>query len=76
MSVHAELPEFTPAFTINKVCGSGLKAVQLAAQAIRCGDADIIVAGGYRKHESGSIRFAKLPLGWPYGRFQSGRYHD
>ena len=46
MSVHAGLPEFTPAFTINKVCGSGLKAVQVAAQAIRCGDADIIVAGG------------------------------
>ena len=46
MSIHAGLPEFTPAFTINKVCGSGLKAVQLAAQAIQCGDADIIVAGG------------------------------
>ena len=46
MSVHAGLPESTPAYTINKVCGSGLKAVQLAAQAIRCDDADIIVAGG------------------------------
>ena len=46
MSIHAGLPEFTPAFTINKVCGSGLKAVQLATQAIQCGDADIIVAGG------------------------------
>ncbi|WP_309137205.1 beta-ketoacyl synthase N-terminal-like domain-containing protein, partial [Escherichia coli] len=46
MSIHAGISEFTPAFTINKVCGSGLKAVQLAAQAIRCGDADIIVAGG------------------------------
>ncbi len=40
------LPETTPALTINKVCGSGLKAVSLAAQAIRCGDADIIIAGG------------------------------
>ena len=37
MSIHAGVPEFTPAFTINKVCGSGLKAVQLAAQAIQCG---------------------------------------
>ena len=46
MSIHAGVPEFTPAFTINKVCGSGLKAVQLAAQAIQCGDADIVVAGG------------------------------
>jgi acetyl-CoA C-acetyltransferase len=40
------LPVEVPAMTINKVCGSGLKAVQLAVQAIRCGDADIIVAGG------------------------------
>ncbi len=40
------LPDRTPAMTINKVCGSGLKAVALAAQAIRCGDADCIVAGG------------------------------
>lgn len=35
-----------PAFTVNKVCGSGLKAIQLAAQAISCGDADVIIAGG------------------------------
>jgi acetyl-CoA C-acetyltransferase len=38
--------EFVPAMTINKVCGSGLKAVMLAAQAVRLGDADIVVAGG------------------------------
>ncbi len=42
----AGLPPEIPAFTINKVCGSGLKAVALAAQAIKAGDADIIVAGG------------------------------
>ena len=42
----AGLPASVPALTINKVCGSGLKAVQLAAQAIRCGDAEIIIAGG------------------------------
>lgn len=45
-SIQAGLPETTPALTINKVCGSGLKAVSLAAQAIRCGDADVIIAGG------------------------------
>jgi acetyl-CoA C-acetyltransferase len=45
-SIRAGLPHAIPAMTINKVCGSGLKAVMLAAQAIRCGDADIIVAGG------------------------------
>ncbi len=45
-SIGAGLLHGTPAMTINKVCGSGLKAVMLAAQAIRCGDADIVVAGG------------------------------
>lgn len=40
------LPKECPALTINKVCGSGLKAVHLAAQAIKCGDADIVIAGG------------------------------
>jgi len=42
----AGLPLTTPAFTINKVCGSGMKAVQLAAQAIALGDAQLVVAGG------------------------------
>ena len=42
----AGLPEETPAITINKVCGSGMKAVHLAAQAITAGDAEVIVAGG------------------------------
>lgn len=42
----AGLPVEVPAITVNKVCGSGLKAVALAAQAIRAGDADIIIAGG------------------------------
>jgi len=45
-SIKAGLPPEIPAMTINKVCGSGLKAVMLAAQAVRCGDADIVIAGG------------------------------
>ncbi|WP_278439985.1 acetyl-CoA C-acetyltransferase [Pseudomonas oryzihabitans] len=45
-AVKAGLPHEVPALTLNKVCGSGLKAVQLAVQAIRCGDAEIVVAGG------------------------------
>jgi acetyl-CoA C-acetyltransferase len=45
-SIKAGLPEQVPAMTINKVCGSGLKTVHLATQAILSGDADIIVAGG------------------------------
>jgi acetyl-CoA C-acetyltransferase len=44
--IHAGLPDTVPAMTIGKVCGSGLKATHLAAQAIRCGDADIVIAGG------------------------------
>ena len=44
--IKSGLPDTIPAFTINKVCGSGLKATHLATQAIRCGDADIIIAGG------------------------------
>ncbi|HEX5010313.1 MAG TPA: acetyl-CoA C-acetyltransferase [Planctomycetota bacterium] len=42
----AGIPDHTSALTVNKVCGSGLKAVVLAAQAIKCGDGDILVAGG------------------------------
>lgn len=45
-SIHAGIPERVPAMTINKVCGSGLKAVSMAAQAIALGDAEIMVAGG------------------------------
>ena len=46
VSVHAGIPVEVPSFTVNKVCGSGLKTVALAAQAIMAGEADIILAGG------------------------------
>jgi acetyl-CoA C-acetyltransferase len=46
VAIKAGLPESTPAVTVNKVCGSGLKAVTMAAQAVKCGDAEIVVAGG------------------------------
>ncbi|HYV96438.1 MAG TPA: acetyl-CoA C-acyltransferase, partial [Gemmatimonadaceae bacterium] len=45
-AIKAGVPNTVPAFAVNKVCGSGLQAVMLAAQAIRAGDADVIVAGG------------------------------
>ncbi|MDN7141655.1 acetyl-CoA C-acetyltransferase [Pseudomonas sp. JQ170] len=45
-AIKAGLPHAVPAMTLNKVCGSGLKALHLATQAIRCGDADVIIAGG------------------------------
>ena len=46
VSIQAGIPETVPAFTINKVCGSGLKSVVLAAQSILAGDNEIVVAGG------------------------------
>ncbi|MGE6659153.1 acetyl-CoA C-acetyltransferase [Pseudomonas sp. NPDC077408] len=45
-AMNAGLPHAVPAMTLNKVCGSGLKALHLAAQAIRCGDAEVVIAGG------------------------------
>ncbi len=50
--IHAGLPATIPALTINKVCGSGLKAVMLAAQAIKAGDAQCVVAGGQESMSS------------------------
>jgi acetyl-CoA C-acetyltransferase len=44
--IRAGIPDSVPGMTVNQVCGSGLKATHLAAQAIRCGDADIVIAGG------------------------------
>ncbi|WP_101675075.1 acetyl-CoA C-acetyltransferase [Alloalcanivorax mobilis] len=57
-SILAGLPDQVPALTINKVCGSGLKAVHLGSQAIRCGEADVIIAGG---QESMSLAPYVLP---------------
>ena len=45
-AIRAGISQYIPSFTINKVCGSGMKAVLLATQAIKAGDAEIIVAGG------------------------------
>ncbi|MYI46692.1 MAG: acetyl-CoA C-acyltransferase, partial [Gemmatimonadetes bacterium] len=46
-AVNGGVPASVPAVTVNKVCGSGLKAVMLAAQAVRAGDARLVVAGGF-----------------------------
>ena len=56
--------------------GTGLKAVQLAAQAIQYGEMQILSWLSGAENMIDTICFAKLPLGWPYGRFESGRYHD
>jgi acetyl-CoA C-acetyltransferase len=50
--IHGGVPPAVPALTINKVCGSGLKAVMLAAQSIRAGDAQVVVAGGQESMSS------------------------
>ncbi len=57
-SIFAGLPDAVPAMTITQVCGSGLKAVHLGSQAIRCGEADVIIAGG---QESMSLAPYVLP---------------
>ena len=63
--IHAGLPASVPALTINKVCGSGLKAVMLAAQAVKAGDAECIVAGGQEAMSSAphSSCFAQTAAG-------------
>ena len=61
------LPDTIPAVTINKVCGSGLKAVMLAAQAIKAGDADIIVAGGMESMSRAPFLLPNVRAGYKYG---------
>uniref|UniRef100_UPI002FC7AB01 thiolase family protein n=1 Tax=Ramlibacter sp. TaxID=1917967 RepID=UPI002FC7AB01 len=74
----AGLPHGVPAMTLNKVCGSGLKAVILAAQAIRCGDAEAIIAGG---QENMSLSPYVMPqarngLRMGHGRLLDSMIHD
>src|SRR3990167_3693953 len=59
-AILAGLPHAVPALTLNKVCGSGLKALHLGAQAIRCGDAEGMIAGGM---ENMSLSPYVLPKG-------------
>jgi acetyl-CoA C-acetyltransferase len=66
-AVFAGLPESTGAFTVNKVCGSGLKAVMLADQAIRVGDAALIVAGGMESMSRAPYLLTKAREGYRLG---------
>jgi len=66
-SVNAGLPVDVPAMTINKVCGSGLKAVALAAQAVKLGDADIVVAGGMESMSRAPYVVEKARFGYRMG---------
>src|SRR5262249_53162053 len=66
-ALKAGLPDTIAAVTINKVCGSGLKAVMLAAQAIRAGDAELVVAGGMENMSLAPYLLFGARTGWKYG---------
>ena len=63
----AGLPQSVACLTINKVCGSGLKALMLAAQAIQCGDADVVVAGGMESMSNAPYLLPKARTGYRMG---------
>jgi len=67
----AGLPQHVPAMTINKVCGSGLKAVALAAQAITAGDAEVVVAGGQENMSQSPHLLPGSRDGWRMGDVQA-----
>ncbi|MBI4547647.1 MAG: acetyl-CoA C-acetyltransferase [Ignavibacteriae bacterium] len=69
-AIHAGLPPSVETMTINKVCGSGLKAVMLAAQAIMLGDAEIIVAGGMESMSNAPYLLEKARSGYRMGHAQ------
>jgi acetyl-CoA C-acetyltransferase len=67
VALKAGLPDSIAAFTVNKVCGSGLKAVMLAAQTIRAGDAELIAAGGIESMSRAPYLLFGARTGWKYG---------
>jgi acetyl-CoA C-acetyltransferase len=69
-AIKAKVPTSVGAFTVNKVCGSGLKSVMLAAQAIRAGDADLIVAGGMESMSNAPHILPKSREGFRLGHAQ------
>ncbi len=69
-SIYAKLPTFVECMTINKVCGSGLKSVMLAAQAIALGDAEIIVSGGMESMSNVPYLLDKARTGYRMGHGQ------
>ncbi|MFA5860899.1 MAG: thiolase family protein [Candidatus Thermoplasmatota archaeon] len=74
----AGLPDTLPAVTVNKVCGSSLKAVVLAAQAIRSGDASLVLAGGCESMSSAPYLLPRARFGYKYGNatFVDSLYND
>jgi acetyl-CoA C-acetyltransferase len=72
-AIAAGIPDSVPATTINKVCGSGLKAVTLAAQAVLAGDAEIVVAGGQENMSAAPYLLSKARFGYRMG---NGELYD
>ncbi|HEY1859514.1 MAG TPA: acetyl-CoA C-acetyltransferase, partial [Gemmataceae bacterium] len=77
-ALKAGLPDSIAAFTVNKVCGSGLKSVMLAAQAIRAGDAELLVAGGMESMSRAPYLLFGARAGWKLGdqRAVDAMIHD
>jgi acetyl-CoA C-acetyltransferase len=77
-AIHAGLPGTIPSLTINKVCGSGLKAVMLAAQAVKAGDAQCVVAGGMESMSNAPFYLNGMRGGVKAGNQQivDGMIHD
>ena len=77
-AVHGGIPATVPAVTVNKVCGSGLKAVMLAAQAIRAGDARLVVAGGMESMSAVPFYVRGMRGGVKFGNqtMEDGLIHD
>ncbi|WP_439859432.1 acetyl-CoA C-acetyltransferase [Pseudomonas sp. MBLB4136] len=69
-AINAGLPNSVPALTVNKLCGSGLKTVAMAAQAIRCGDAEVIIAGGMENMSLAPYVLGKARTGLRMGHAQ------
>ena len=67
--IHAGVPKEANAFTINKVCASGLKAIALAAQSIQLGEADVVVAGGMEN-------MSQVPYAFPLGRWGARMFNQ
>ena len=66
-AIYAGLPDKTECLTINKMCGSGLKAVMLAHQAIKCEDANIVIAGGQESMTNAPYLLPKARTGYKFG---------
>ncbi len=77
-AIYAGLPNSVEALTINKMCGSGLKAVMLADQAIRCGDAEVVIAGGMESMSNAPylLKHARSGQRLGHGKMIDSLIHD